>query len=331
MAVIKITMHMIEWGQLEHYLTVIDPKKRIEDYQSRFKRIKTFFDVHEFTYHNALILKDELKKEGLSNSSINNHIKIIKLICRYYFHYEIEYDARIERLEYEKKKKIINRPALTPAQIKKIAYQRIEFRNGRQALKRPQQIKLNARYTAAILLMALGLRISEIVVLRWEHIYEDHVNVQESGDGKTESATRQIYITPKLYKMIMALERYSHGYVFGSNRGRGDANRFNDVLHLKTELVGIDIHVTTHVFRHSFITHMLKKGKSIAWIAKHVGHKNWSATKEYEHLCLNESEKLVRSHDLFKNKGVDGKREQLIAKIHEIDDPAKLQAVLALL
>lgn len=134
------------------------------------------------------------------------------------------------------------------------------------------------------LLYACGLRVSELVKLRFEDVGEDGTLQVRQGKGQKDRVT----VIPDSLREVLDGE----GFVFGD--GSMTTRNVQAVVRRAAKKAGISKHVTPHVLRHSFATHLLEQGENIRVIQELLGHSNLQTTQIYTHVS-NEALRNVKS------------------------------------
>ncbi|MBI0166140.1 tyrosine-type recombinase/integrase [Snodgrassella sp. M0351] len=140
------------------------------------------------------------------------------------------------------------------------------------------------------LLYGSGLRLSELVQLDLHHLMLNENWVHVSGKGNKQ---RQV---PLGQKSIDALRRYltcryaiaGENAVFTSQRGtRLSARQIQNRLNVWSITHGSDRHLSPHMLRHSFASHVLQNAHDIRAVQELLGHKSISTTQQYTKLDFN--------------------------------------------
>lgn len=139
------------------------------------------------------------------------------------------------------------------------------------------------------LLYSCGLRVSELINLKWEHIDRSRmiINIIQAK-GKKD---RQVMLTPQI---IPLLEKYWYEYkskVYVLN-GWKDELQYSDrsvgeVVKQLAAKAGLNKRVYTHLLRHCTFTHMVENGVDIHLIQRLAGHSNVKTTAIYTHISHN--------------------------------------------
>lgn len=141
--------------------------------------------------------------------------------------------------------------------------------------------------TIAILCYAAGLRINEALHLKIKDIDSARglIHVRQgkgNRDREVPLSPRLLYSLRKYYKQ----ERPKGEYLFpGREKQRVlTKNAFAKVLKPVVAKAGISKHVTAHVFRHSYATHMIEAGVDLRSVQVLMGHASIQSTAKYVHL-----------------------------------------------
>ncbi len=138
------------------------------------------------------------------------------------------------------------------------------------------------------LLYSCGLRVSELINLKWSHIDRSRmiINIIQAK-GKKD---RQVGLQPQI---ISLLEKYYRQYkpveyvLNGQNSIQYSDRSVGEVIKHLAINAGIKKKVYTHLIRHCTFTHMVEMGIDINLIQRLAGHSNVKTTSVYCHISHN--------------------------------------------
>lgn len=133
------------------------------------------------------------------------------------------------------------------------------------------------------LVYATGLRITEAAQLHTSDIDAERLVIRVRGKGNKE---RMVMLSPRLLAILRAywaLERPPAPWLFAA-KAKGKimkADTARKALMYAAFDARLEKHVTPHVLRHSFATHLLEGGTDIRVIQMLLGHKSIRTTARY--------------------------------------------------
>jgi integrase len=157
-------------------------------------------------------------------------------------------------------------------------------------------------YTANKLAALTGMRSSEVLGLRGEYVFDDHIYLCKQYDeyGYRDTKTKDKHNIPLADDMIRDLQKLKamngEGFLFSLDGGNGPVCRrtMYDDFHRALNRIGIDDseisgrHLHLHAWRHFCNTELQKAGISIPKVQSVTGHKSDRMTEWYCHFDPNE-------------------------------------------
>lgn len=164
-----------------------------------------------------------------------------------------------------------------------------------QLLQQPDTTrKLGLRDRALLeTLYATGIRVSELINLKFDDLHEDLKLLKVFGKGSKE---RLIPISGVAISWIKSYQQKvrdplvlkvgkNSDFIFLNNRG-GSLSRQAvwQIIKRYCQLAGIKKDVTPHTLRHTFATHLLENGADLRIVQEILGHSDISTTQIYTNL-----------------------------------------------
>lgn len=169
-------------------------------------------------------------------------------------------------------------------------------------------IKTSVRLRAMIeLLYASGLRVSELCELPMTAILGDHLLIHGKG-AKERMVPMHAGAISALQKWLDLRDAPDSKYVFPGTGKTGHITRdgFFKILKKCAVLAGLDpTHVSPHVLRHSFASHLLAHGANLRAIQTMLGHEDISTTQIYTHVLPEQLRETVENYHPLSKKSKD--------------------------
>ncbi len=223
-------------------------------------------------------------------------------VLKAFFHY-LEYKEIIDRNPFNKIQVKFREPVILPKTIPLCTVESFlstiytQHKNART----DYQKKNTLRDIAVIeLLFATGMRISELCSLKINDVNLYDKSILIYGKGSKE---RKIQIGNEM--VLRALENYKDTFLdemkdcrhfFATQSGRTLSDQsIRRMINKYTSLASIELHITPHMFRHTFATSLLEADVDIRYIQEMLGHSSIHVTEIYTHVAMSKQRDILRT------------------------------------
>lgn len=288
---------------IEDYLKFCHSQKRLDEKTLKAYRIdlRQFYnqasvtDISEIT---SRILEDYIARlhQQYKPKTVKRKIASLKA----FFHY-LEYKDIIDRNPFNKIQVRFREPVILP---KTIPLHTIEsflsaIYNQRRHAKTDYQRK-NALRDAAVteLLFATGMRISELCALKNDNmnLYDGTILIYGKGDKerRIQIGNESVINILQEYKNTFHNEPFDNNNFFINQSGSVLSDQSVRRMIVKySSLAAIDMHITPHMFRHTFATSLLEADVDIRYIQEMLGHSSINITEIYTHVALAKQKSIL--------------------------------------
>lgn len=279
---------------VQNYLEYCRFQKNLDDKTLKAYRI----DLEQFLHLVSVLPDDPISKPSITcyiteihklykPKSIKRKIASVKA----FFHF-LEYEELLESNPFTK----INIKFREPQTLPKVipfhiiqSFLSVMYRQKELAETEYQNRGILRDIAVIELLFATGVRISELCSLKPDHIDLKSQNLLIYGKGDKE---RMIQIgNPKVLEALQAYQSAfredidSCGYFFVNRlKHRLSEQSVRFMINKYVSLASISLHITPHMFRHSFATFLLEEDVDIRYIQKMLGHSSITTTEIYTYV-----------------------------------------------
>lgn len=228
--------------------------------------------------------------------TVKRKIASAKALFRY-----MEYKDLIEVSPFNKLQIKFREPLILPKTIPLHIMERLLITLYRQhdKAKTPYQKRKTLCDIAVIeLLFATGMRISELCSLRIENVNLNDANILIYGKGAKERHIQignqdVTNILKKYYQENQKeIEHCRYFFVNPSGSPLSDQS-VRRMIQKYTSIAAIDLHITPHMFRHTFATCLLEADVDIRYIQEMLGHSSINVTEIYTHVAMSKQRDIL--------------------------------------
>lgn len=168
--------------------------------------------------------------------------------------------------------------------------------------------KRNALRDAAIveLLFATGMRISELCALKSEdvNLYDGTILIYGKGnkERRIQIGNDSVFYILKEYVSNFQKEIDNCNHFFANQSGKPVSDQsVRRMIRKYSTLAHIDLHITPHMFRHTFATSLLEADVDIRYIQEMLGHSSINVTEIYTHVNTSKQKEILTTKHPRKN------------------------------
>lgn len=166
----------------------------------------------------------------------------------------------------------------------------------------------NALRDAAIieLLFATGMRISELCSLKAGDISLSDRSLLIYGKGNKERRMQignddVLHVLAKYHNTFHNKSTSNGVFFINQNQTPVSDQAVRRMINKYVSLAAIDLHITPHMFRHTFATSLLEADVDIRYIQEMLGHSSINITEIYTHVALSKQRDILTAKHPRKN------------------------------
>lgn len=298
-------------AQIIDYLTHCEFQKRLNSktlkaYKIDLRQFSEFIHISDVADVSSSVLETYISKlhQLYKPKTVKRKIASVKA----FFHY-LEYKEIITINPFDKIQIKFREPTILPktiplpiveSMLSTIYAYRIQASTTYQ--------RQNALRDAAIieLLFATGIRISELCSLKTSDVNLVDRSILIYGKGSKERRMQignddVLHILTEYRNSFHDKNNPCSFFFINQNQTPVSDQAIRRMINKYVSLAAIDLHITPHMFRHTFATSLLEADVDIRYIQEMLGHSSINITEIYTHVALSKQRDILTSKHPRKN------------------------------
>lgn len=282
--------------QQTNYLDYCKYQKRLDEKTLKAYRIDLTQFTNQISVNDLLAITPDLLEKFIGQLHQNYKPKTVKrkiASLKAFFHY-LEYRELIVQNPFNKIQIKFREPVILPKTIPLHTVEMLlcAIYKYRKNAKTVYQQRNAVRDAAVIeLLFATGMRISELCSLRLQNVnlYDRTILIYGKGskERKIQIGNEDVVRILTEYQDIFQKQMQECQHFFVNQNGTALSDQsIRRMIHKYTRLATIELHITPHMFRHTFATSLLEADVDIRYIQEMLGHSSINVTEIYTHVAM---------------------------------------------
>lgn len=282
--------------EIQNYLNYCQSQKRLDQktlkaYRIDLRQFENSISTHDINQITTELLENHIATlhQTFKPKTVKRKIASIKAFFRY-----LEYKEIIDHNPFHRMQIKFREPVILPKTIPLTIIETIlSTIYACQSTSKTKYQKRNALRDAAVieLLFATGIRISELCSLKAYDVnfYEKAVLIYGKGSKERiiQIGNEDVLAILLKYRKDFRNEIEGCNYFFVNQSGRPLSDQaVRRMINKYTSLAAIKLHITPHMFRHTFATCLLDAGVDIRYIQEILGHSSVNVTEIYTHVSM---------------------------------------------
>ena len=256
----------------------------IKAYKIDFEQFICFMEGKNWLSKEALVLYSEHLHRRYKPRSAKRKFACIKAFYTYMEKEEIIENNPFHKITVKYKEPTVLPRVIPLTDIEKILkYANTQFHNAQT----PYQYEICLRNAIILeLLFSTGMRVSEISKLREKDVNLNSNTIQITGKGAKERIACIINKNiADLMEEYLSVKDGNSEYFFTNKLGNSYSEQsVRNMVNAYAKSAGVTIHITPHMFRHTFATALLDEDVNLRHIQQLLGHSSIVTTQIYTHI-----------------------------------------------